>query len=211
MTMQFFTVSHRPWKNKVDYIRILLHATVACKITITSAEERKGLLDWGPVWSPWQNEKVDLFCRALFLSLDAFLADKSLCERERRKMNVCAKFQWVWDFFLAVPQQREREGDREWSTSRLKWVKITRCILSKTSLLSLCYCRTMERPGRSYLMEHYASHHCHLTVPSWGAISTSDIKWPLSTFLPVWCHGEEWVTDHHYVCMLWCLHSLGLG
>jgi len=47
-------------------------------------------------------------------------------------------------------------------------------------------------PGQfKYLMGLYASIPCHITVPSEGAISTSDIKGPLSAFLPVWCHRDE--------------------
>lgn len=152
---------------KADYIRILLHATVPLKITITSAEERRGLPVWGPVWSQWWNEKVDLFCQALFLSLDAFLANKSLCEREKgENWTYVPRFSESVIFFSGRSPAERKRG----RASRLKWAKITRCILSKTSLLSLCHCRTMERPGLVVTVGAL----CLTPLPSYCAIMRSN-------------------------------------
>lgn len=80
-------------KNRADYVRILLHATVALKIKpVVLFSRRKGKLT-GPRTSlvPLADSRGGmkrLTCSAklfFFLSLDAFLADKSL--RERKEKN----------------------------------------------------------------------------------------------------------------------------
>lgn len=134
-----------------------------------------------------RTEKVDLFCQALFPpSLWMPFWQTRACEREKERKeknehtDMCQVSVRLWFFFLA-----SREEDRERGPGRVKWAKITRCILSKTSLLSLCQRVKRRQPyhgvarARSCLTWHCASRPCHLIVPSQGAISTSDIKYPL--------------------------------
>lgn len=145
-----------------------------------------------------QIEKLDLFCQApfffLFPPLSGCLSGRQEAAREKGEKWTCVyspSFQWVCEFCFFFssghsPGERKKEWEIESEATKKKRKK-KRCFLSKTWLLSLSLREAAVpwgSPGQLFMMPR-----CHLTVPSWGAISNSDINWPLTAFLPVWCHG----------------------
>ena len=118
-------------------------------------------------------------------------------ERERRKMNmrVLAKFSvspWVFFSFSWPFPSREK---KEWETGSeaTKKKRIENKMLPVQDLTSVFVSLSLKEAGVPWSGQGqlFMMPRCHLTVPSWGAISNSDISWPLSAFLPVWCHGGQ--------------------
>lgn len=133
-------------KNRADYVRILLHATVALKIKpVLLFSRRKGKLaglrtSLVPLADSRGGMKR-LTCSAkLFFPLSGCLSGRQEPAREKGEKwtyGYVPSFSESVIFFWPFPN---REEDRERGPGRLKWAKITRCILSKTSLLPLCQC-----------------------------------------------------------------------
>lgn len=88
----------------------------------------------------------------------------------------------------------EKKKGRNKKAGLCTLLQITRCILCKNSLLTFFVCLKQH----STVGQPHDANLPHLYI--WMVICTSDITWPLSAFLPWWCHGEQWVTDHH--CLL---------